>query len=303
MNGRIALPYLTLSDAAVNASPWVVSLNGSDSKTLGDYLPNWDTASKIRLQRDLRVDINLAAQELAVLKDGLVMSLRTRIGTGPGRLPRVLVLVKRLELPASGESVVMEIDLEGEKLSAVLDLFTEIVLIQTPLGGSELSPAKSGHRVWHDRQRIRIEGEEQRFPIEVADFRSLLGTVSAADAPWYLHWSPKDWSRDFHGAIRLFLNKESHDFVSRIEAQDGPTLQALLSDVMSQVCERFIAEHADSDGDSHYESGTLGAQALSWLTQAWPGRDLGFIGSVLQNRTGEFRSAFLALAETSEVDL
>ena len=120
----------------------------------------------------------------------------------------------------------------------------------------------------------------------------------AGAAPWYLHWSPRDWNRDFHGAVRLYLNMDEPEFLERIEAEDPQTLQVVLADIMSQICERFV-----SDGDiaaEELEPGSLGFQATTWLRKAWPDKDVGFIRSVLENRPGAFRSAFLALAELGD---
>ena len=300
MSRRIALPYLTLSDLSVNATAWAYSLNGGAFSDVEEYLPNWDAASTIVARRTVRVDSPLAASELDVDAASLVMSVRVRVGTGPGRLPRVVVKESRAELPVDGSAVEVALEIPGDDLSAVLDLFTEIVLISPPAGAGRLSPGANGERIWQDRARIRLEGDEPRFPIEVADFRSLLGDVPAADSPWYLHWSPRDWSRDFHGAIRLFLNSRDAEMIARVEGQDEPTLRALLADVMSQVCERFVADHATADADLSYDGGTLGGQAMSWLALAWPGRDPSFTASLFQSRPGEFRAAFLALAETRE---
>ncbi|MBU1364879.1 MAG: hypothetical protein KKE51_13770 [Gammaproteobacteria bacterium] len=239
--------------------------------------------------------------ELSADNGDLGMAVRVQIGTGAGRLPQQLVKVDSQDLTASNGNIHVAIEIPGECLSTVLDLFTEIIVTSGPSNASLITPSSPGDRLWQDRLRIRIEGVEPRFPIEVTDFQRLLGHIPAAESPWYLHWSPQDWSRDFHGAIRLFLNRNSEQLIERFEQQDGPTLQALLADIMSQVCERFVADHDDQGAIDAYESGTLGAQATAWLQQSWPGRDFGFTRSLLQNRPGEFRSAFLALAETREV--
>lgn len=300
MNRRIAFPYLTLSEASTTVSCWQVSLNGGPPVLAEDYLPHWDAASTITVYRNIRVDMPLAMTELAVGKGDIGMAARVQVGTGSGRLPQQLVNVDSQDLSENNGNVHVAIEIPGDNLSTVLDLFTEIVVTNGPAKASLITPSCQGDRLWQDRLRIRIEGIEPRFPIEVADFQSLLGHIPAAESPWYLHWSPQDWSRDFHGAIRLFLNRTCERLIERVEQQDGPTLQALLADVMSQVCERFIADHDDDGTINAYESGTLGAQAMAWLQQLWPRRDLGFTRSLLQNRPGEFRSAFLALAETRE---
>lgn len=297
MNSRIAFPFLRLSESAVESSPWLVALNRDDWLTAGDFLKDWDNSSTIRLRREFQLDPDTASLDLKIKKDELLLSLGTRIGTGPGRLPMLIVHRENREFVPPDQQICLELELSGDNLSSVLDIAVEITLASSVSKPSELSPARMGDRLWQDRQRIRLEGEEARFPIETADLRTLLGDITAESAPWYLHWSPSDWSRDFHGAIRLFLNCERPEIVERIEAQDTAILQTLMADVMSQICERLVNEQEVDELIRGFEPGSLGAQAVSWLNHAWPDRDLGFIRSVLENKPGTFRAAFLALAE------
>ena len=147
---------------------------------------------------------------------------------------------------------------------------------------------------------MRLEGEEPRFPIEVGDIQALLGDAVSASAPWYLHWSPRDWSRDFHGAMRLYLSSTHTEFIERIEAQDPMMIQMLMADVMGQVCERLITDPDVNDLFVSAEPGSLAAQASSWLRKAWPGKDPDFIRSVFDNRPGIFRASFVALADLGD---
>lgn len=297
MNSRIAFPFLRLSESAVESSSWFVALNRDDWLAAGDFLKDWDNSSTIRLRREFQLNPDIASLDLEINKDELLLSLGVRIGTGPGRLPMLIVHRENREFVPPDQRICLELELSGDNLSSVLDIVVEITLAASVSKPGELSPARMGDRLWQDRQRIRLEGEEARFPIEIADLRTLLGDVTAESAPWYLHWSPSDWSRDFHGAIRLFLNLERPEIVDRIEAHDTAILQTLLADVMSQICERLVNEQEADELIGGFEPGSLGAQAVSWLNHAWPDRDLGFIRSVLENKPGTFRAAFLALAE------
>ncbi len=297
MNSRIAFPFLTLSESAVKASPWSVALNRDDWFPAGDFLADWDSSSTIRLRREFQLDPDIATLDLGISKDDLQLSLGVRIGTGPGRLPRLIVYHDHSEIVPEEWRFTFELEVLGSGLSSVLDITTEFTLSAQVSVCDALSPKRVGDRLWQDRHRIRLEGEEPRFPIEIADLRSLLGDGTAESAPWYLHWSPRDWTRDFHGAIRLFLNRERPEFVERIEAQDAAILQTLMADIMGQVCERLVNEQEAHELIEGLEPGSLGAQAVSWLNHAWPDCDLGFIRSVLENKPGTFRAAFLAVAE------
>ena len=300
MNRRIAFPFFTLSDSAIEARPWLIALDGGDPAAAGEFLAHWDRSTAITLQRSLRVDLGIASADLGIPEEELCLAVVTRVGTGPGRLPRLVVQSDRREVSPSDPEVKIHLQEKGERLSTVLDLFTEIVLSNAPTRCDLLSPRQVGDRLWYDRQRTRLEGEEPRFPLEVVDLQAMLGNVPAAAAPWYLHWSPRDWARDFYGAIRLFLNSSCEEVVQRVESRDPLTLQAILADVMSQVCEGLLVDSQADAIIAQCEQGSLGAQAGSWLKLAWPGKDVAFARAVLANRPSEFRATFLALAELGE---
>ena len=301
MNRRIAFPFLTLSDAAVKAEPWRLSLNDESWETAGDFVSDWDSASEIRIRRTLGIDPLIAADDLGVTPGVLRLALGVRVGTGSGRLPRLILLREWRRLQPGTWQEEFDIQVPGDRLSLVLDVQTQALLAASPNDCGPLSPQRVASRLWSDTLRVLLEGEEPRFPMEVADFRGLLGSAPAAAAPWFLHWSPRDWNRDFHGAARLYLNGDQSDFIKRIEEQDGPTLQVLLADVMGQICERLVSDPEADEIISGAEPGSLGAQATAWLGRTWPGKDAAFVRSVLEQRPGQFRAAFLEMAELGEV--
>lgn len=297
MNRRIAFPFLVLSEAAVEASAWEVSLDGFEWTGVGEFLPDWDSAIDILVRRTLRLDLELAASDLGIPVDQLAAAASVRIGTGQGRLPRQILFRTRREFRSGDTSWEFEQTIEGRRLSMILDLQTEILLAKAPADRSALSPVYPGDRLWSENFRVRLEGEEPRFPIETADLAQMLGGGIAGAAPWHLYWSPGDWTRDFHGAVRLYLNAKSGEMLQRIEDEDPGTIQFLLGDVMSQICERFLADPEAETMMDAADPGSLGAQAATWLRKAWPGKDAAFIRSVLESRPGSFRSTMLALAE------
>ena len=276
------------------------SLNGGDWGLAGDFLADWDAASLIRFRRKVRLDPGIAASDLGVIPKNLRLSLGIRIGTGPGRLPRMIIIRDCRELSADKWQEEFDFEVAGYRLSQVLDVQTQVLLAAPLEDCKPLSPRRIADRLWSDTLRVRLEGQEPRFPIEIADMQTLLGNTTAASMPWYLHWSPLDWNRDFHGAARLYLNKDLTDFIERIERHDGPTLQVLLADVMCQICERLLIDSEADDIMTGSEPGSLGAQATSWLHKVWPEKDAAFIRSVLESHPGRFRAAFLAMAELSE---
>lgn len=300
MNRRVAFPFVTISSAAVSGTQWEISLDGSDWIEASDYLPGWDSSSLLRARRTIRIDPDVAASDLNLPKRQLRLAMSARIGTGHGRLPRVIVDRDRYELEANSWERSFKFELSGTNLSVALDILTDITIAAAPDTPAPLSPRSVADRLWSETIRIRLEGEEPRFPIETANFSTLLQGGVGTSAPWHLHWSPFEWNKDFHGAVRLYLNEQATDLLVRFEEHDPSTLQALLGDIMSQICERFVREPEAADMMAASESQSIGAQAATWVRKAWPGMDMEMIRSLLETRPGVFRSAILALAELGE---
>jgi len=297
---RIAFPFLTLSDFAVIASPWSISLNGAEWVPADEYLQNWDPASSTRLRRRIAIDPSIAAADLDIDTGDLAFSVSVRLGTGQGRLPRLILARKNQIITTQLFSTEFDLEIRGEALSTVLDINTRISLVSPVSSKSPLSPARTGDQLWSDRFTVRLEGNEPRFPIEIGDIHLLLGDATSASAPWYLHWSSRDWARDFHGAMRLYLNSTHSELIKRIEEEDPMMIQMLMADVMGQVCERLITDPELNDLFSSPEPGSLAAQAASWLKKAWPGKDPDFIKSIFDNKPGIFRASIVALADMGD---
>ena len=287
-----------MSDYAVQAARWELALNEGEFMDAGDFLPDWDSASSIRARRTVRIDFDLASAELGVACEELHLALMASIGTGAGRLPRLVTHRERLEYDADQSDIQVQLEVTGSSLSMVIDLVTEVVLARVAATSNALSPARVGDRVWNDRQRVRVEGQELRFPIEAVDLRGMIGDPAVEAAPWFVHWSPGDWTRDFHGAFRLFLNSGSPEINQSIENEDPLVLQAIMADAITQLCEGLLRTSDTEDLLAECDPGTMGSQARSWLDLAWPGRDLSFARSVLDNKPNEFRAALLAAAQT-----
>src|SRR5687768_1666427 len=119
MNARVAFPFLTLSDIAVEASPWSIAQANGAFEPVSDFLPDWDYATPLHLRRPVSVHRDIAATELEIAEDELVLGAGVLVGTGPGRLPRIVVRHYDLEWPSSDPLLEIQLTLAGEGLSSV----------------------------------------------------------------------------------------------------------------------------------------------------------------------------------------
>lgn len=289
MSRRTAAPFRTL-DAALDARPWMITIGDQPPVPLGDITPDWDYASAVRLERVIGLDAPLAAQDLGFADTPLDLEVLVEIGTGPGDLPREIVHRARVPLAPDGPCRIA-IDLDPARLSAQLSLRTSVLLASAAGPADPLAPRKTASRLWDERCITRIEGDDPRFPMEVISFSRVFAGRPHEAAPWMLSWSPASPGRDFHGAARLYLNADEEDFVERVRQGDALTLQAIMGDVVSQICETALRAGWHEDFDSA-EPASLAARVAHWLGQAFP--DVAAARAALENRPGEFRSAVLS---------
>lgn len=291
MTRRSAAPFHQLSDDAVRAGAWFHDLNETGRAPVEALLPNWDYGATLRLDRTFGVDWSRAADDLS-LGDAFDLELMVEVGSGRGSLPREAVMVERVLLAHGCGDQHVEIAAPSRLLSHQLVLRSSIALARTGRALDRLAPQELGSRLWSERLTTRLEGDDPRLPMEVVDFGQHFAGRPQRHAPWFVNWSPAAAHRDFRGALRLYLNAEQSEVLDRVQAQDPLVLQAIMSDVVSQVCEGLLRDVEHEASLQEVEDGTLADQARHWLERAFGGLDEA--RSVLSQRPGEFRAAILA---------
>ncbi|ASD25485.1 hypothetical protein [Brevundimonas diminuta] len=290
MMRRTAAPFHRL-DAAVRSQPWMITLGEGEPAPLQEMTPDWDYATPVTLERLVSVDHELAAVELGYGPDEpFQLDVVVETGSGPGDLPRDII--SRTRLPLEGEApcrIILSPD--PTQLSAQITLRTSVILAADTRPDDPLAPRAAGARLWDERLSSRIEGDDPRFPMEVISFSTAFAGRPHESAPWLLSWSPRSPGQAFHGATRLYVNADDSQLVARLREGDGLTLQALMADVISQMCEAALAARWDEEFDCA-EPETVAGRVAHWLERAFP--DVPAARALLENRPGEFRAAILS---------
>jgi hypothetical protein len=289
MTRRWAASFHQLSEAAVDARAWTYALNGADGGLVQAILPDWDYGAVLLVERLVAVDWARAASDLA-FADRFDMELIVEIGTGPGAIAREVVGVERVRLPYGCAPQLVTVGAPSRLLSHQLVLRSSIILTTAGRAVDPLTP-HPGARMWGDRTVSRLEGDDPRFPMEVIDFARHFAGRPQADAPWFVGWSTGGANRDFRGAFRLYLNAGQPEVLQRIQDQDPIVLQALMGDVVSQVCEGLLREE-DGAALDDIDEGSLADQVSHWLERAFG--DVAAARAILEQRPAEFRAAILS---------
>lgn len=300
MTPNVAFPFFTIPDECIDVGPWFIRVDGNEPVPATDYVADWDYATELQLSRSIELDVEDAAKFLKIPVDALQLGLLVEIGTGAGRFPRKTLSTEFVEITSDSPKVDLAINPYSGNLSSFLFLTTTLVLKSEPYEFERLSPKHANTKLWSERFVARLDGEEPRFPIEIASFERLFGNTPEARAPWYISWNPGDWSRDFHGAVRLYLNNDLPDFMERIQSGDTFLLQSISADVVGQILERLVTENDAEDIVANAPVGSLAAQAASWIKLAWPDSSIGNLKHKLESQPGRFRACMWAISESQE---
>lgn len=296
-----ALPFRTLSSAALKMTPWACSVNGAEPSYNPSQLSKWDYASEVKIWRQVQIDFEVAARCLEIPKDELSIVVQVSLGTGTGAMPRRTWPAARVMVDKSSPSAEINFSINSKDLSTRITLGTNAILAGSHKSTSPLSPKALGARLWSDHHDIFIEGEAPRFPISEISFKRAFVGRRHSDSPWYVHWSTIELDRDLSGTLRLFINMDSSAFSERIKALDGPTLQAIMYDVMSQVIGRYLDSTIEERPELAFEPGSIGYQAVQWMSLAFPGQSIEQVRALRDARPGDYSAGVLSAAEMSEL--
>lgn len=301
MSTRIAFPFLTLPDSAVCLGDWMAGDPGQPLQPVGSMLENWDYARDLELRVCIRVDFEVAADALDIPADELRLRVVLLAGTGTGTMPRRRDRVCEKPVTETSGETVLSARLSGRGLSGRLFMAVFVTLEAEPENGSDLSPGVPGARLWQSDRDVLIEdGGDSRFPVEAVSFSEMFHGTLQARAPWYLHWHPGDYQQDFSASVRLYVNSDREDLLARFVDGDGPTLQAILGDAVTQLVGAALWTDDIADVFEECEAGSVGRQIRHWLDLAFPGTDLEIVRTMHDRMPGKVRAALLSVADMGE---
>jgi hypothetical protein len=303
LNTRIAFPFLVLPEDAVRIEGWMIGDPGTPLHPAHSVLENWDYARDLEVANSFSIDWAAAAEALQLPKDVLRLKVSLIAGTGTGTLPRRQDRLDEVVVDHAAENFVVKGIVPGRTLSGRLRVSLLVTLDAPEKGGTVLSPRDRGARLWQLHHDILIEdGGDSRFPIETASFSRIFSSRPHEQAPWYLHWRPGALQGDFSAGIRLYLNSDHPEWLARVVSGDGPTLQAIMGDVMSQMVESALRETSSADDIVSCDEGSIGQQIRQWLETAFPGQEVASVTALLDRDPGAFRAALLAAADLGSAE-
>lgn len=296
MNSHIAYPFLTCKENDITSSPWLLSLNACEPEAVEQFISGWDYSSKIEFKRTIEINLPQLSITLGIPLKHLNLEIVTILGTGQGRIPRSRSVINRYSIEEGKATYDLTIPCESIQLSRRVKIETYIVIAAIPQNQSPLSPTTIGSKVWKDETDLRLEGNEPRFPMETASFRTMFPNKTYTNSLWYLSWRPEEWDEDFIGSVRLYLNSDHDDFVKRFLNLDLYTHQTVMNDIIIQILSKFLSDTTAEESFDKFEDGSVGSHATNWITSAFPDKSYTSAKSLFEHRPGDFHATILALS-------
>ena len=301
MNPRVAFPFLVLPNDAVRVDHLMIGDPGQPLQPVEDLLQHWDYARDLEVRAGLEIDFAAAADALEIPADRLELRLALVAGTGKGFMPRRVDTIAECVVNSEAGKTCLVGTVPGGRLSGRLKLSVMIALGTAVDCGSPLSPRVRGARLWQlDRDILIEDGGDSRFPVEAVSFAEVFAGKPHASAPWFLFWRAGDLEGDFSACVRLYVNSDQSALLDRFAEGDGPTLQAMLGDAISQMLDSAMALDDAEEVLDECEEGSVGRQIRRWLDHAFPAMRLDEVRTLRARRPGAYRAAILAAAEMGD---
>ena len=303
MNSRVAFPFLVLPDEAISFNGWMIGDPGQPLFPAGSILEHWDYARDLEVCAQVAINWKVASEALQLPIESIRLRLSLVVGTGTGSMPRRQYRLCEIVVDHSTWQSQLSGIVLGRTLSGRLHLSLMISMGEASADGTVLSPKIRGARLWHASHDILLEdGGESRFPVETASFSEIFKGRPQEHAPWFLHWRPSSMQSDFSACARLYINSDEPAVFARFVDGDEPTLQAVMSDVMSQMIGYALDQDDAIEALAECEEGSVGRQIRQWLDFSFPGQEIPSIKAMRDQNPGAFRAAILAASAVGSIE-
>ncbi|YCK80832.1 hypothetical protein M1D89_17310 [Arthrobacter sp. D3-18] len=253
----------------VEFSGWFFAGDGRDVQ-LHDELEHWDYQATLQVNSRLAL---IRADLLSWCELGSSTKLACLV-TAKSDKTRVEMLLARVEIPITAESLNLKVAIPGQEMGGRLTITTSVVVLDAhPL--SAVSARRPGSVLWSTRTHTHLQGVGSQFPTYAESFSERYPDFR--DASWFLQIETSDLEASFLSSVRLFLNADKTQ-VRRLLAGSKDTATQLLrrtidTDVTRQLvhCALNLTEVMDAEVD--FDELDLLHGLRNILQMIWPATD------------------------------
>lgn len=297
---RIALPYRVLRADAVQTSPpcgWLLdgASTGLPNQVLADgqVIESWDYLRPLTFTRSFTFPADLH-QRLG-LPDRTRFLLVIVAATGPG-----LVRSASFQREFGDEENVVDavVRLDSSQLARHVTLTSIVSPAATVTSDDLLAPGVPGARIWEDSVDLQLEDGRGRIPLEMVSFRASFAGSGFEHALFHVEVAPYP-ELGVEETVRVYLNGDVPAFVDAVQKRQ-PAAETLLWDaVLRRLVALAVHDEMLAPGVS-YDPGTLGANLLRWMDQAFPSMPLDQVRALARSDISRFEAILQSWALLAE---
>lgn len=258
--------YLRPDDEAVRAN-WLLRVG--DREVSGPTVEGWDYSERVHVRLTCRIDLAALLDVIGLEDDAQIRLLLRWRSTASG-----IRGVSDGSVISRGESR-DEVDLDGAELGGDLLIDAMLVLDSAGRNPSVLAPHRPGSILWSQRKKLELEGDRERFPVELISFRraGLRGPTGA----WSLKWDSQDLEHAVGSALRLQMNIDNPTSRAAARAPDDPKNAQIMSVLRWDITRQLIVTALDDKENFHtldWPERSLGAALAARIQTVFPGLSL-----------------------------
>ena len=260
--------YLRPDAGAISQHRWTVRVGGRE--VAGSTVHGWDYSTPVHVRFTCRVDSAALLDAINLGDDARIRLLLRWRSTASG-----IRGVSEGTIVGEGDSL-DELALDGAELGG--DLLIDAVLILDSAGTAPgtLAPHRPGSVLWSLRKKLELEGDRERFPVELISFRR--AGLRGPKGTWSLKWDSHDLEHAVGSALRLQMNLDHPMAQAAAKAPDDPKNKELIGVLRWDVTRQLIAAALDDEENFHtlddWPERTLGAALAARIRTVFPGLSL-----------------------------
>jgi len=287
MSRVVAPPFLQAVPDRIADHEWEVTLAGALVDGTGP-VEGWDYNAALTVRTAMTVDIESIREDCGLRPDArLGVILRWHASTTNCRDSTGLIEI-------GGEHVSVVAELPGSSLGGRLVLEVDIVTVGSAAGTSPLAPTRPGSIVWRATRTVRLEGDTDRFPVELRSFEA--SGVRGPNAAWMLQWESHELEWSAGSAVRLWLNSD-HPAVKDYLADPDSELSRRFQSVLIWDISRLLLDRALDDDEFNslaWPDGTIGGALAARLRTLFPGLEPAEVRALRRDQPADYQTAIQA---------
>ena len=186
------------SDVVSNCS-WTITVGGRP--VTGKVVEGWDYSTPIRVTFRCEIDLTALLGALSLGADArIALVLRWR-ATGTG------LRGASEQRPVENSNTEVSLGLDSSVLGGALLLNAAMILTSAGPTPGPLAPTRPGSILWSEARKLELEGEGERFPVELISFRK--AGIRGQRGAWSLRWDSDDLEQAVGSCLRIQMNGDN----------------------------------------------------------------------------------------------